>query len=249
MKKVEIISSCPICASKLERVNNQLFCRNISCAAKNFKQVQAFAKKMKIMGLGEKTVEKLGLSGIRELYEITEDLLIKGIGEKLGRKLYFEIEGSRNTNIAVFLSSLSIPLIGSTAAGKIASLIKNIDEINIEKCKEAGLGPKASTNLSEWVINEWPNYKDLDLTFESVKVPSIKTKHNVCVTGKIEGYTRDSIRVYLGSLGVKVTNSVTKNTEILICNDKTSSSSKVKKAGELNIEINTFDEFKEKLYD
>ena len=45
-------TSCPTCASVLELVNDQLFCRNKLCPAQSAKRVEHFAKTLKIKGLG-----------------------------------------------------------------------------------------------------------------------------------------------------------------------------------------------------
>jgi DNA ligase (NAD+) len=251
MKKVEIISKCPACNTELARVKDQLFCLSPDCKAVSAKRVQAFAKVMKIKGLGERTVEKLGFEDIRDIYNIKEEILIDKIGEKLGRKLLDEIEGSRTVPISVFLSALSIPLLGSTAAKKLSRFVETIDDITEETCKLAGLGPKVTDNLLQWidVEKELPNELGINLIPETVEDSITPLNLTVVVSGKVEGYTRDSIKQYLETYGIKVVGTVSKNTDYLICDDKQSNSSKVKKARELEIEILTMNEFKEILND
>ena len=64
----------------------------------------------------------------------------------------------------------------------------------------------------------------------------------LCVTGKLNYFTRDSINVKITELGAKAASSVSKKTDYLITNEQ-SGSSKFKKAVELNIPIITEDEF------
>lgn len=64
----------------------------------------------------------------------------------------------------------------------------------------------------------------------------------LCVTGKLFNFTRDSINAKIAELGAKTAGSVSKNTDYLITNEA-SSSSKYKKATELNIPIITEQEF------
>ena len=66
---------------------------------------------------------------------------------------------------------------------------------------------------------------------------------SVAVTGKLNLFTRDSINTKLESLGAKPASGVTSKTDYLINNDPMSSSSKNKKANELNIPIITEAEF------
>jgi DNA ligase (NAD+) len=64
----------------------------------------------------------------------------------------------------------------------------------------------------------------------------------LCVTGKLNHFTRDSINAKIAELGAKAAGSVSKNTDYLITNEQ-SGSSKYKKAVELNVSIITEDEF------
>lgn len=64
------------------------------------------------------------------------------------------------------------------------------------------------------------------------------------ITGSVYHYeNRNEVKAIIESLGGKVTGSVTKNTDYLINNDVTSSSSKNKKAKELGVKIITEEEF------
>ena len=73
--KVKILKNCPSCNSDLIRIKDQLFCKNKTCPAINYKQVINYAKVLKIKGLGEKTIEKLSLKSISDIYYLTEDNL------------------------------------------------------------------------------------------------------------------------------------------------------------------------------
>jgi DNA ligase (NAD+) len=65
---------------------------------------------------------------------------------------------------------------------------------------------------------------------------------SICVTGKLNHFTRDSINEKITSLGAKTASSVTAKTDYLITNEA-SGSSKYKKAVELNVSIITEEEF------
>jgi adenine-specific DNA-methyltransferase len=70
----------------------------------------------------------------------------------------------------------------------------------------------------------------------------------ICVTGKLNHFTRDSINEKIISLGAKAVGSVSKKTDYLITNES-SGSSKYKKAIELNIPIITEEYFLKMLDD
>ena len=241
--KIEIPTTCPSCNSTLDRVNDQIFCRNTECAGVNSKKVLGFIKVMKIKGLGEKTVEKLDITDIHDIYTLDRDTCVDIIGEKLTDKILAEIDKSKISTVSMFLSSFSISLIGATAANKIKT--RNIQDLSYDLLRKYGLGEKAAMNLSEWVINTYPYYEDLPISFKEVEeVQKLDDKYSVCITGKIPGYTKATISAELADLGVKVVNSVTKTTTHLIC-DETKGSAKEKKADSLNIPIVKFDKFKE----
>ena len=74
--KIEIIKNCPSCDSLLERVNDQLFCRNDYCDSRNTKQVEKYANVVRIKGLGLATINKLGLTSITDIYKLEKDNIV-----------------------------------------------------------------------------------------------------------------------------------------------------------------------------
>jgi DNA ligase (NAD+) len=238
--KIEIPTNCPSCDSELELVNAQLFCNNSSCPAKSSKKVEAYAKVMKIKGLGPKTIEKLCIEEISDLYFLDKDYYIEVIGEKLGEKLYNEIERSKNTTLDVFLAALSIPLIGTTAAKKISKVTSSLEGLTEENLLKAGLGEKARFNILQWMKNEYIKYKDMPINLAKQEEPNI-TEHKgmVCITGKLIDYkNRTDAATYLESLGFTVTSGVSQKTDFLV-DEEGKTSSKRKKAEQLGIKIVT----------
>ena len=241
---LKIPTLCPSCDSKLDLVKDQLFCRNIDCEAKKAQKTLKFAKTMKIMGLGEKTLEKLNVDYITKIYDLQADYLNEKLGEKTGTKVLAEINKSKTTKLSTFLTAMSIPLIGKTASEKVANLTSNIDDIDIDLCKKAGLGDKAAISLINWVNKEYNNYKYLPIVFESTKpADSNDTILKVCISGKIPGYTKAKIKEYLDNYSVLVKDNVTKDLDYLITQE--SNTAKAQKAEAYNIKIINFDKFKE----
>ena len=241
---LEIISNCPSCGTLLERVKDQLFCRNSNCAAQSSKAVEHYAKIMKIKGLGPKTVESLNLTEPREIYEPeTQQKAETILGQKLASKLIAEIEKSKEVNFEVFLEAMGIPHIGNGRAKKLAEHVNSIEEINAESCNKAGLGPVATSSILGWVKAQTFN-KPMPITFKC-KVAKKQTDIKVCITGKLSGYTKAKAADLLSSLNIATVNSVTKDTTYLIC-DKPKGSAKEKKAEALGIEILSFNTLLEK---
>jgi DNA ligase (NAD+) len=235
--KINIPTNCPSCNSILERVDSQLFCRNNLCEAKSSKKLMHYTKTMKIMGLGEKTLEKLEASTISDLYSLDQFTLIEKLGEKIGTKIHSEIEKSKNTTLSKFLSAMSIPLIGKVAAEKVQKVVSSIEDINEEVCKKAGLGPKATQNLMDWKSNQYDSM--IPISFSDIDTEGCFTR-NVCFSGKTPGYTKAQLKELLMDYNVNVVDNVTKSIDFLVTEEETST--KIEKAKQYNINIITFNE-------
>lgn len=245
---LEIPTKCPVCESTLERVNDQLFCRNDSCDAKSSKKIQHFVKTMKIKGLGPATLEKLDLETINELYDLSQENLTSILGEKIGNKLYTEITCSRTVTLAIFIQAFGIPLIGNSATTKLAKHITSLWDIDADICKTAGLGKVATTNLLQWIIKNKANYIDLPIKpIISIQTKETEELFKIAVTGKLNDFSsRKKAKDFLANKGITVMSTVTKNVKYLIC-DQNSVSSSSTKATALNIPIITMNDLLNKI--
>ena len=241
---IEIPDVCPSCGTSLELINDQLFCNNTSCPAKNSKIVEGFAKTLRIKGLGPKTIEKLDLECIEDIYELTEERIKERLGsEKIAEKLVNEIELSKNANLQELLPAFAIPLFGSTASQKLCNTISHIDELTEKRCSEAGLGPKVTTNICSWYKTEYENrYKRLPFTWKAdifEGVPIVDINEVVCITGRLKSYrTKADAKKVLENYGYKVKDTLTKDVTILV-NESGIESSKTKSAESKGIRIVT----------
>lgn len=240
--RIQIPTECPCCNYKLELVNDQLFCRNTACGAQLNKKVEHFCKTLSIKGMGARTVEKLGLSDITELFYLDLDQVTEAVGSaKVAEKLLSEIEKAKSTDLATILASFSIPLVGNTASTKICQIVDSIDEINQETCKQAGLGDKVTQNLLSWLETDFLEMREfLPFSFRSHK-NSVVTgdQKTICITGKLSSFkTKTQAYKILEEAGYKPVESVTKSTNYLV-DEEDKGSTKRKKAESLGITIIT----------
>jgi len=242
MQKIEIPTTCPCCSYKLEIVNEQLFCRNLSCEAQLGKKLEHFTKTLGIKGFGPKTIEKLGLADITELFYLDKASVVEALGsEKVTDKLLDEIERAKGADLATVLASFSIPLVGGTASKKIASVVSSIEEITQETCKQAGLGDKVTSNLLNWISMDYPEVKEfLPFSFKSSEVKPVSTSGpTICITGKLSSFkTKSEATKILEAAGFIVVESVTKTLKYLVDEDS-KGSTKRKKAEEYGVTIET----------
>ena len=272
---VTIPSTCPICGepTKIVKDNDSevLMCTNDNCAGKLLgKLCHAVSKNsLNIEGLSEATIQKfinLGwLNSIKDIYHLSEHLSemykLEGFGKKSVDKLLNSIEDSRNTDLVRYIYAQSIPLIGHTASKAIskmcdgdlntfvqhmlkdANAFGNIDDIGSERIK----------SLKKWWNVNYLEFVDTATIFtfkkkEQVDVSGADLAGKVFViTGSLTQFrNRDEMKERIESLGGKVSGSVSAKTTALINNDIESTSSKNKKAKQLNVPILTENMFVEK---
>ena len=241
MKQIIPPTNCPCCDSILVYRNDQLFCENISCSAQWDKKVEHFASTLKIKGLGPATLNKLQIEDYSELYELTVSDIQDRLGsQKLAEKLFLEIEKSKESKLVDLIPAFSIPLIGRSASQKLCDRISHIEDISEKSCTEAGIGPKASANLIQWLETEfYPNQYLTTLPFKwNNKI--IKKKEVigvVCITGKLKSYpTKAFATKVLNEYGFIVKSSLTKDCTHLI-NESGIESSKTQTARDRGVII------------
>lgn len=238
MFSIQAPTNCPSCNSMLEWNNHLLYCRNVSCGSQSQKRVQHFAKTLKIKGLGPAAVEKLGLSSPNDVYQLSFEDIVEGLNsEKLAEKLLVEIQNSKKASLNEVLPALSIPLIGKTATEKLSVVCEDIYDINTESCKRAGLGPKATESLMDFLSQEDIDYAYLPHSMKFRKTASAEIKGIVCISGRLKSFkTKADAARALSELGYKVVSSLTKEVTTLV-NESGIESAKTMKARESGIMI------------
>lgn len=219
-------TQCPSCHSELIQKNSILYCVNSECEGQGAKLVENFAKVLKIKGLGPATINKLDLTEIGQIYDLSHQTIMETLGPALGPKLIEQINISRNASLNDLLPALGIPLIGKTAAEKICSKFKSLEEITEIGLKEV-LGQKAADNFISWLKTE--DWRSLPFSLKSSEKVAVTGK-TVCITGKLSSFkTKAKAAEFLESKGYQVVENLTKSTSILV-NESGIESEKTKKA-------------------
>jgi len=229
-------STCPSCGYKLELSFPLLYCRSSSCGDQSSKKIEHFAKTLKIKGLGPAAITSLALESINDIYAISEYEIVNLLGsQKLGEKLFTEIENSIKAPLNILLAAFSIRLIGKTASEKLSAVCESIHDINEDSCAKAGLGPKATESLLGWIEEEYPLLElPHSFAFES---PKVRTGGVVCISGKLKSFkTKAQATEALEQHGYTVKSSVTKDVTILV-NESGVESQKTTKARESGVTI------------
>ena len=210
-------------------------------------------------------IDKGWLKDISDIYSLhnheTEIQHMKGFGKKSVTKLLDAINKSRTVTMANFIRALGISLIGKTQAKALHNFcngdIDKFDEYVSSRVdfstKIEGFGEKRNQSIHNWFRNSDNvliyNKLRKEVTFvvsEETNKAKEETNHGYknlsgmtfVITGSLNHFNnRDELKNLLESLGAKVSGSVSSKTTALINNDINSTSSKNKKAKDLNIPI------------
>ena len=237
MQTITAPDKCPSCGHALEWENQLLYCRNTLCGDQSSKKIEHFAKTLKIKGLGPAAITSLALESINDIYAVSEYEIVNLLGsQKLGEKLFTEIENSIKAPLNILLAAFSIRLIGKTASEKLSAVCESIHDINEDSCAKAGLGPKATESLLTWIEEEYP-LLELPHSFAFDK-PIIRTGGGVvCISGKLKSFkTKAQATEALEQHGYTVKSSVTRDVTILV-NESGVESQKTIKARESGVTI------------
>lgn len=266
-----IPDKCPVCGheARIRQENDveTLYCMNPDCVAKKIKSFSLFTSRdaMNIDGLSEATLEKFIAMGFihnfGDIFEIGKykDQIVEmeGFGQKSFDNLMASLEKARETTLAKVIYSLGIAGIGLANAKVICKYfnddIEKIRHANVEEISSIeGIGPVIARSLADYFKNEENNGKldhlleHLHLIHEEVSGEQMFAGKTFVITGSVEHFAnRSQVKEFIEARGGKVTGSVTKKTDYLINNDKTSTSSKNKKAQELGIPILSEEDFLE----
>lgn len=241
-QEISFPTHCPSCSSELEWVNDSLYCRYSLCPAQNSKTVEHFAKTMKIKGLGPASIQKLGWTCPSDIYTTERSSILASLGsEKVTDKLMSEILNSFDAPLEFVLPAFGIPLIGNTATRKLSETINHISQINADTCERAGLGPKATANLLNWVDSDLPFFVEtLPLSwYFSDKVPPAASKGTVCISGRLKSFkSKADATEALNAAGYAVKSSLTKQVDFLV-NEGGTESAKTRQARDTGVTIVT----------
>ncbi len=261
---------CPVCGgvTKVQQVNDtqSLYCMNPDCDAKKVKAFSHFVNRdaLNIEGLSEATLEKfLGMGFLHEFTDLfhleryrNEITAMEGFGEKSYANLIESVNKARHTSLPRVIYALGITGIGLANAKVIcrefAFDVEEMLSADVERLSGIdGVGEVlagaffAYFNKQENVTQFKTLLEELDLEKETVDRSNDAVNGKVfVVTGSLQYFeNRDTLKTKIESLGGKVTGSVTGKTDALINNDSTSTSSKNKKAAQLNVPVITEETF------
>lgn len=263
-------TKCPVCGEEAEirklHEEKVLYCTNPNCKAQLIRSLAHYTSRdaTNIEGLSEATIERFVENGfIKDYTDIyilnqyeQQIITMEGFGEKSYQNLIAAIEKSKTIQLPNFIYALGINNVGLSNA-KLLCKNYNYDYNKIINATEqelaliSGFGDIIAHEVYKYFQNEH-NLKLFNkvLDYLNIEIPKFEQINLIfenkifVITGDLKHFkNRKELQNKIESLGGKVNTSISSKTSFLINNDNTSSSSKNKKAKELNIPIITEDDF------
>jgi DNA ligase (NAD+) len=261
---------CPECQTAVVQDEGGVYvrCPNPACPAQLRETLRFYASRsaMDIEGLGIKLIEQLIqhglLTSLSDIYRLprrrAELINLERMGEKSVDNLLAGVDASRNRPVWRLLTGLNIRHVGRTVSQALANQFGSLDVIMAqteEQLSEVNeIGPVIAHSVytffhTEPVIKLLSELKEFGLNWgearEATAAPPVVTGplsgQTIVVTGSLSRFTRDSIKEFISQHGGKATDSVSKQTNLLVAGEK--AGSKLEKAQKLGVRVVTEDEF------
>ena len=261
--EISMPMKCPACGETIIKISNQSIykCPNeSSCKPQIVQSIGHFAsrKAMNISGLGENIIITLVDSALvknySDLYYLTYDHLIKldRMARTSVNNLIDSINKSKQPNFDKFIYSLGIREVGLSTARVLSQNFNTLDELMnakrefLESIKD--IGPIVADNITNFFSMSSNVKKIKKLISSGIEVNYLEhlankflSNRSFVVTGSFNKISRREIEEIIISNGGKVSSSISKKTEFLVCGEKPGS--KLDKAKKIGTKILTEEEF------
>lgn len=257
-KEFRMISECPMCHEKIVKKDGNVdyYCVNPNCPRRNIESIIHYVSRdaLNIEGLGDEIVEELYNLGfvknITDLYNLSDKkkqiMEFDGYGEKSLNKIIDNIEASKSSSLERLLFGLGIKEIGSKTAKILASNFGSMDNLMNASMEELesirDIGHVTALSVYEYLRANKElieKLKSLGINMnclgKNMGLNDFISGKKFVITGTIEGYGRKEIKEIIESYNGSVSESVSKNTDIVIVGSNPGS--KYQDALKLNIMI------------
>ena len=250
---------CPVCHSKVERLEGEAVTRctaGLFCAAQRKQAILHFAgrRAMDIEGLGEKLVDQLVelelVKSLADIYRLDLETVagLERMAEKSAANLLQGIAASRTTTLPRFIFALGVRNVGESTAKDLARHFGTLEAIMAageEQLLEApDVGPVVAQSIAHFFRE--PHNREVIAAMRKLGVSWPETAvmrpsslplaaRTFVLTGTLAGMTRDEAKERIEALGGKVAGSVSKKTDYVVAGSE--AGSKLDKARELGVAV------------
>ncbi|MDA3901329.1 MAG: hypothetical protein PF637_12520 [Spirochaetes bacterium] len=238
------IKTCPSCETELVEKGVHLRCENTDCPETTIQKILFWVKESGMEQIAEATVRTLYskgiVSSIQDLYSITEkDLIgVEGFATKKISSFLKEVSASRRMTARDFIAKLGIPLVQKKALAKLQIFFIE-DFLSFEDTTYI-----IGNNIISWkqdaanmlLFNELREALDIE------DEENVLNRKKVCMTGK-GPLPRKELITRIENMGYEFSDTITAQTDILLCEDPQGSSSKLKKAEKNGTTLISYEDF------
>ena len=261
-KPIERPTVCPVCGSKLEETEADVFCPNHNgCQKQIIERLTHFVSRdaMNIVGLSRKTIETLnsvyGTKHFSDLYKIEKSQLeqLEGFKDKKIENFFEGLRASKSPSLANFIYALGIDNVGKKTAKQLATRFKTIDNLMKATLEDLTSMNDIAELTAKYILHYFGddfNKKEIENLF-SVGVKILSPKADVkeqklaglkfVLTGTLPTLKRNKATELIEENGGEVMSSVSKSTNFVLAG--ADAGSKLEKAKALGISIITESEF------
>ncbi|API87195.1 NAD-dependent DNA ligase LigA [Francisella uliginis] len=269
-KVVEMPLCCPVCNSSIENINDQAIYRCTGgwhCQAQTTERLKHFVsrKAMDIDKLGAKLIEQLVAADLikypADIYKLNFEQLInlERMGAKSSQNVLDSIAKSKTPSLARFIFSIGIKDIGEVSSEALANHFGSLDSFKNSTIEELVEISDIGEIMANNIVSFWQDSLNINIVDDLLSVgidiqnpEKVELENNdnfagktVVITGTFENYNRTELTQLLKSIGAKVTSSVSKKTDMIICGDN--AGSKLTKAQDLGVDVILEEDLKELL--
>lgn len=267
------LSECPSCGKSVKRVGVDYICSNPECGNMQYLKIQHWLTELGAEQVKEATLVALGVNTLDKLYSLTtSDILSsEGFGERSANVIISEIQKTLTSTPEKLLAAMGIPGIGTRVAEKIYSHLRKCwPESNEEEIFAAmytyndhglddlqnidGIGMSIVMKLENSCSQMKETYeliKKYGFTFKEKKNISnmngghMLSEKKIAMTGA-GPLPRKQLEEMISAVG-GINASISKDTDILVCADPNSGSSKLQKATKFGTRIISYEELMSQL--
>ena len=260
-QEIEIPTTCPICGGPLTMRDNEtrLYCGNDNCNSHFNSHLAKWINTLDVKGFGPALQEFITTEGyvscLPDLYcKDTVDAICKDFGSINARKAFEDLyQKSKNISLAQLIGGMDYPLIGKEVAQMVIDggypTLEDIAYVSKENLLDIeGFSDTRAEAFVKCIEDNWDtmiNLLNLGVTLreEEPKASNKISGCHVCVTGKLEHFSRKEIEDTIKKSNGIVDSNVTSKTNYLVTNTPESGSSKNVNARKFGTKIITEEEF------
>lgn len=266
-EKVEFITHCPECGSKLIRYEDEaaFYCPNeTGCPPQIKGKIEHFISRraMNIEGLGPETVDQFYQEGlihnVADLYSLSADDICRldRMGEKSADNIIQGIARSKEVPYERVLFALGIRFVGETVAKKVAKAFRSIDALAAANLDALIHVDEIGLKIAQSIISYFADEKNCELV-ERLRSAGLKLEadeedlsghtdilqgKSIVISGVFSRHSRDEYKELIEKHGGKNVGGISKKTSFILAGDNMGPS-KLEKARSLGIAIIDENEF------